>query len=81
MALPLHICLNSRYTSVRTLCSASQSLVSCPQASSYKQYGKRSFVYAATIFWNNLPLQIRNAGTVNAFKAMLKPHLFKSCSE
>ena len=68
-------------TPVRTIRSASQSLLSCPQTTSYKQYGQRSFVYASTFLWNNLPLQIRNAGTVNAFKTMLKAHLFKSCSE
>ena len=73
--------LLSRYTPVRTLRSASQSLLSRPQTTSYKQYGQRSFVYAATFLWNNLPLQIRNASTVNAFKTMLKTHLFKSCSE
>ena len=39
-------------------------------------------VYAATaFFWNNLSLQNRNANTVNAFKTMLKSHIFKSYSE
>ena len=69
-----------RYTPVRTLRSASQSLLSRSHTISYKQYGQRSFVYAAAFLWNNLPLQIRNASSVNSFKTMLKTHLFKSCS-
>ena len=67
-----------RYTPVRTLRSASQSLLSRPKTTSYKQYGQRSFIYAATFLWNNLPLDIRNASSVNTFKLMLKTHLFES---
>ena len=66
-----------RYQPVRVLRSASQSLLSQSHAT-YKQYGQRSFSYAASFLWNNLPLQIRNANSVNTFKVMLKTHLFKS---
>ena len=60
-----------RYTPVRTLRSASQSLLSRSHTISYKQYGQRSFVYAAAFLRNNLLLQIRNASSVNTFKTML----------
>ena len=73
--------LISRYTPVRTLRSASQSLLSRPTSTFYKQYGQRSFIFAATFLWNNLPIDVRNASSVNTFKKMLKTHLFKSCSE
>ena len=64
-----------RYTPVRTLRSASQPLLSRPKTT-YKQYGQRSFIYAATFLWNNLPLDIRNASSVNIFKTMLKTPSF-----
>ena len=44
-----------RYTPVRTLRSASQPLLSRPKTTC-KQYGQRSFIYAATFLWNNFPL-------------------------
>ena len=39
-------------------------------------YGDRSFSKAAPVLWNRLPLEIRNAPTVDTSKAMLKTHLF-----
>ena len=67
--------LLSRYTPVRTLRSASRSLLSRPQTTSYKNMVNfLSFMqqlFYGTIFPFNL---IRNATRVNAFKAMLKTH-------
>ena len=40
--------------------------------------GDRSFTCAAPKLWNELPLDIRSARTVNIFKAKLKTHLFRS---
>ena len=59
MALPLHICLNS---SLDTRLSGLyvpllNSSLSCPQTTSYKQYGQRSFVYAATFSGTIFPFK------------------------
>ena len=43
-----------------------------------KSYGQRSFFYAASSLWNNLPQQIRTADNVNIFKSLLKTHLFNA---
>jgi hypothetical protein len=43
-----------------------------------KQYGDRSFEYAAPYLWNCLPNNIRNAKSLDIFKRMLKTHFFVS---
>ena len=40
--------------------------------------GDRSFSKAAPMLWNKLPVSLRNAGSLDTFKAGLKTHLFKS---
>lgn len=69
--------LLQHYVPARTLRSSNQSLLQIPKISS-KAYGQRSFSFAASSLWNNLPHQIRKADNVNIFKTMLKTHLFKS---
>ena len=39
--------------------------------------GDSSFAVAASVLWNALPCQIKKARTIDGFKSMLKPHLFK----
>ena len=40
-------------------------------------FGCRAFSYAAPKLWNNLPLEIKTAGSVDSFKKLLKTHLFR----
>jgi len=40
------------------------------------RHGRRSFSFAAPKLWNELPVGIRRAGSVTAFKRQLKTHLF-----
>ena len=56
----------------------SQTLLVHPKPSPYTAtYGQRAFVAATPTLWNNLPIYMRNAKTVQQFKSMLKTHLFK----
>ena len=45
--------------------------------SNFVKCGDRSFAVAAPKLWNSLPLCIRNASNLHAFKSMLKTHLYK----
>eukprot|EP00057_Strongylocentrotus_purpuratus_P008930 XP_011663404.1 PREDICTED: muscarinic acetylcholine receptor M3-like [Strongylocentrotus purpuratus] len=40
------------------------------------RYGDRSFTVIAPKLWNNLPIYIREAPTLESFKSLLKTHLF-----
>ena len=40
------------------------------------KYGERSFSYSGPFIWNNLPIEVRSANTVTAFKGRLKTYLF-----
>ncbi len=42
-------------------------------------FGGRSFSFVAPTLWNSLPLSIRTAKDVDAFKAKVKTYLFKGC--
>ena len=63
------------YTPTRPLRSADQLLLNVPRTKS-KLRGGRCFSVAAPTLWNNLPLHIRQAATLSAFKSLLKTHLF-----
>ena len=39
--------------------------------------GEKAFSIAAPRLWNTLPVEIRNASSLDSFKSMLKTHLFK----
>ncbi len=41
-----------------------------------KSAGRRAFSYHAPFLWNNLPADIRQSDSVEAFKSKLKTHLF-----
>ena len=43
----------------------------------YDGLGDRSFTMAAPRLWNSLPTNIKNARTVDSFKALLKTNLFE----
>ena len=40
------------------------------------KYGERSLSYSGPFIWNNLPIEVRSANTVTAFKGRLKTYLF-----
>ena len=46
----------------------------------YKRVGDRAFSNSAPSLWNQLPLLIKNASSVDTFKKLLKTHLFKQAS-
>ena len=58
-----------------TLRSVGGNLLTVPP-SRMRSYGDRRFAHAAPTLWNSLPLNVRNADSLNAFKRMLKTHLF-----
>ena len=64
-----------QYKPERTLRSSKKSLFYVPQTMT-KSYGERSFSYAATVLWNNLPEYLRNIETYEKFRSNLKTHLF-----
>ena len=67
--------LMDRYQPCRTLRSATRNLLYVPKAR-LATYGDRAFSVAAPRLWNSLPEDIRSATTLEAFKTLLKPHLF-----
>jgi len=85
----LHVykCLNSRapsylsellnyYTPPRALRSQNKCHLVEPTAR-LANYGDRAFQVCAPKLWNQLPLYIRQAATVDAFKRLLKTHIFR----
>jgi len=60
----------------RSLRSTSQGLLTVPRSTT-STYGDQAFSIAAPRLWNTLPLMIRNAQSVSAFKRLLKTDLFK----
>ncbi|KAK3708371.1 hypothetical protein QZH41_014830 [Actinostola sp. cb2023] len=74
---PLYLSsLLESYIPKRALRSASKGLLRVPRSAT-STYGDRTYSIAAPKLWNNLPETIRNAGTINQFKSMVKTHLFK----
>ena len=55
----------------------SQRCLNKPPLLKLKSYGERSFTFAAPTEWNKLPLEIKNASSIQCFKSLLKTHLFK----
>ena len=70
--------LVTEYTPTRTLRSSSKCLLQPPSSREIltASYGDRAFSVAAPSLWNQIPLSIRNADSVNCFKRLLKTHLF-----
>ena len=63
------------YQPPRPLRSSAQLLLSVPFT--HKKYGDRAFSVAGPRLWNALPISLKTAPSVNAFKKSLKTHLFK----
>ena len=64
------------YHTTRTLRSSSDALLT-EHSARLRNYGDRDFSVAAPKLWNNLPLNMRECGSANSFKRLLKTHLFK----
>ena len=64
------------YKPARTLRSGNDRLLVKPKVRT-KTYGERRFDRAAAVLWNELPDELRNSQTVNAFKKNLKTYLFR----
>ncbi len=64
------------YHPTRTLRSSSDALLTARSAR-LRNYGDRAFCVAAPKLRNNLPLNMRECGSVQSFKRLLKTHLFK----
>ena len=60
----------------RTLRSSSKNDLKIPRSHSVT-YGDRCFSIAAPKLWNRLPLKLKCADNLNAFKRDLKTHLFR----
>ena len=66
--------LIAEYKPTRTLRSGKKHLLKPVRTST--AYGRRSFAAAAPKLWNELPLTIKCANSINEFKSLLKTHLF-----
>jgi hypothetical protein len=60
----------------RTLRSSNRLLLLTPRTK--LKYGDRAFCNAAPSLWNDLPLYIKNSGSITTFKTNLKTYLFNS---
>ena len=73
---PLYLSeLVKEYIPPRPLRSADLSLLTTLTINK-RTRGGRAFAAAAPMLWNNLPLPIRSAQTIETFKSLLKTHLF-----
>ena len=64
------------YLPARSLRSEQQNQLLQPKSRS--KHGDRAFSVCAPRLWNDLPVEIKKAGTVDTFKSLLKTHLFKA---
>ena len=75
LAPPYLLELVSPYTPARCLRSADQMLLEASKAKKAPR-GKRAFSAAAPTLWKELPLPIKQAPSLTAFKSRLKTHFF-----
>ena len=68
----INVTLNKSHLSNNTL------LLECPKMKTLVTYGDRAYSIAAPKLWNQLPLDIKLAKSVDCFKSQLKTHLFKN---
>ena len=68
--------LLSAYIPPRSLRSEQQLRLEQPRTKS-SRYGERAFSVAAPRLWNGLPVDVKEADTLESFKMRLKTHLFK----
>ena len=68
--------LLAEYRPQRSLRSTNSRTLTVPRARQ-RSYGDRAFSVVAPKLWNELPLDLRNIDTLDAFKVSLKPVLFR----
>ena len=64
-----------RYVPHRHLRSSTAGLLDEPDMN-YVKYGKAAFCYYGPVAWNKLPLSLRQAASVEIFKAQLKTYFY-----
>ena len=64
------------YSPKRTLRWTENHLLAHPRCR-FEYFGRRSFAAAAPTLWNNLPLNFKQAPSVDIFKSCIKTHLFQ----
>ena len=64
------------FTTLKSLCSASQLALKPGSHSKTSSYGDRAFAVAAPKLWNNIPFNICSAASIGQFKTQLKTFLF-----
>jgi len=70
--------LLASYTPARNLRSSNQDLLATNTDKHTLKLAHSRFSIAAPAVWNDLPLTVRSADTVDAFKSRLKTHLFRT---
>ena len=65
--------------SLYNLRSTGKLLLDHPKGKMLTTLGARSFSAAAPKLWNGLPVELRQATSLNSFKSRLKTYLFKKC--
>ena len=68
--------LVQRHNPARALRSADLSLLTPTTTAQLKTRGDRAFALAAPRLWNELPLLVRSAQSIQVFKSLLKTHFF-----
>ena len=75
---PSYLCdLVTVYRPGRTLRSSSDACLLEQPHTRLKSGGDRAFSKAAPVLWNRLPSDVRDAETLDAFKRILKTHLYR----
>ena len=65
------------YIPTRNLRSQDAGLLIVPRISK-QTVGGRAFSHRAPLLWNDLPIKVRNANSVQTFKCLLKTHLYST---
>ena len=65
------------YVPPRSLRSESQLNLKVPRTR-LRSFGDRAFSHVAPVLWNELPVAIKTASSLDTFKAKLKSHIFSS---
>ena len=69
--------ISIKSNSLYNLRSTGKPLLDHPKGKMLSTLGARSFSAAAPILWNGLPVELRQATSLDSFKYKLKTHLFK----
>ena len=69
--------INIKPNSLYNLRSTGKLLLDHPKGKMLTTLGARSFSAAAPKLWNSLPVELRQATSLNSFKTRLKTYLFK----